>query len=118
MVKKNTRFDELLNYSNRNYDIHKQKAELLFRNKAFLLDFAKLDTYFSLTRYGQQIFDALMKEAGSRLPKDIPIDVHKVSLVVSIGISFSAELVGDAFSHRLSHLATVRKHKSRLGAYQ
>ena len=37
---------------------------------------------------------------------------------VSIGISFSAEPVGDAFSHRLSHLATVRKHKSRLGTCQ
>ena len=36
----------------------------------------------------------------------------------SIGISFSAEPVGDAFSHRLSHLATVRKHKSRLGTCQ
>jgi rRNA maturation protein Rpf1 len=44
--------------------------------------------------------------------------LRKRRIIDSIGISFSVEPVGDAFSHRLSHLATVRKHKSRLGTCQ
>jgi hypothetical protein len=48
----------------------------------------------------------------------IPFSQRAPSSVISIGISFSAEPVGDAFSHRLSHLAAVRKHKSGLGTCQ
>jgi hypothetical protein len=77
MKKKPSRLDEILGYKVKGFVIEQQKAELLFRNKAFLLDFAKLDIDFSLGRRTQQIFATLLEKARGEASKGVPVKISE-----------------------------------------
>ena len=63
MNKKTSRIDELLEYPRGEFSIREQRAYLLYRNKEFLQDYAKMETYFSIKQRGWQIVSDLLKKS-------------------------------------------------------
>ena len=62
-MKKASRIDELLGYPNRNFSIYEQRARLLYLNKEFLQDLAKMEAYFSIMLRGWQILGNILEKA-------------------------------------------------------
>lgn len=67
MAKKNTRLDELLNYSNRPYRIREQKAELLLRNTTFQKDLAQVRIHFAYKNRA----DDIVRASDKKKTKDV-----------------------------------------------
>jgi hypothetical protein len=63
---KQARIDELLNYENREYSIDEQKAELLCRNKAFVEDCGKLETYFLIRHRLGWTFEGMIERSKGK----------------------------------------------------
>ena len=75
-MKKTDRIDELLGYQNRQYASREQKAELLCRNKEFLSDLAKMQTFYALVRRGRG-FNKYLKELQAETPEGTPIQIDE-----------------------------------------
>ena len=80
MAKNISRLDELLAYPSRNFGIREQRAYLLYRNKDFLRDLSKMETYFSIKIRGYQILGSLLKKLAEAKE---PIPMNKLGATVS-----------------------------------
>ena len=99
-MKKTDRIDELLGYQNREYTIREQKAELLCRNKEFLSDLAKMQTFYALVRRGRG-FNKYLKELQAETPEGTQIQIDEA------GARFLEEELGGPGPHSTSRLAMV-----------